>query len=217
MVQGLTETADRFRSDLLIWSEDNLRDYPWRENKRSLYEVFVAELFLTQTPSDNVARVYPDFLERFPTLGVVHEASVDDLREAIEPLGFQCLRAEALSKISAEYADLPEDPEKMIELTRVGPYVTNATLCIAFERALPILDRNVERVYRRVFGDSFPEIESNQIEFVSKMLPQDGTVARTYNLALVDFGALVCTKRGPQCERCFARDYCTYYGQEVDS
>jgi A/G-specific adenine glycosylase len=53
------------------------------------------------------------------------------------------------------------------------------------------------------------------MEFAAKMLPDDGTVARSYNLALVDFGALVCEKRQPQCEICFAADYCDYYETEV--
>jgi A/G-specific adenine glycosylase len=125
------------------------------------------------------------------------------------------MRAEALTEISAVYDDLPNDPEKLEELTRVGPYVANATTCIAESRVLPLLDRNIKRVYTRVFADGFPDGEREQLEFVSRMLPDDGATARTYNLALVDFGALVCTKRGPECETCFASDYCDYYRTEV--
>jgi len=215
MTTEMPKAAERFRSDLLSWAEDHLREYSWRNPSRKLYEVFIAEFFLTQTPADNVARVYPDFLDKFPDLHQVDNSTVAELEEAIEPLGFQHIRAEALSKIASEYADLPNEPEVLEELNRVGPYVANATVCIARSRALPILDRNVKRVYKRVFGDRFPDCEGQQLEFVSRMLPKDGSIARTYNLALVDFGALVCTKRDPECERCFASGYCDYYRTEV--
>ena len=216
MARELTETADRFRSDLLLWAETNLREFPWRDDERTLYEVFIAEFFLTQTPANNVARVYPDFLNEFPTLHSIRKSNVDDLERTIRPLGFQRMRAEALSRIASEYDDLPKVPEEMEELTRVGPYVANATLCIACERSLPILDRNVKRVYRRVFGNQFPQGEGNQMEFTKRMLPDDGSTAQRYNLALVDFGALVCEKLEPICEVCFAPEYCSYYEEEVD-
>jgi len=47
--------------------EENRREYPWRESNRTLYEVFAAEFFLTQTPADNVAAVYPSFHKHFST------------------------------------------------------------------------------------------------------------------------------------------------------
>jgi len=64
----LSDVERRFPTNLLEWGQENRREYPWRESNRTLYEVFVAEFFLTQTPVDNVAAVYPSFLERFPTL-----------------------------------------------------------------------------------------------------------------------------------------------------
>jgi len=59
----VTANEQRFRELLLDWGVGNTREYPWRETSRSLYEVFVAEFFLTQTPADNVASVYPQFTE----------------------------------------------------------------------------------------------------------------------------------------------------------
>lgn len=215
MTTEMPKTAERFRSDLLSWAEDHLRKYPWRNPSRKLYEVFIAEFFLTQTPADNVARVYPDFLDKSTNLHQVNNPTVAELEEAIEPLGFQRMRAEALAEIGSEYANLLNEPGALKELTRVGPYVANATVCIARSRALSILDRNVKRVYRRVFDDRFPDGEGQQLEFVSRMLPNDGATARSYKLALIGFEVLVCTKRGPECERCFASGYCDYYRTEA--
>ena len=63
----LSEAERRFRTSLLEWGKENRREYPWRESNRTLYEVFAAEFFLTQTPADNVAAVYPSFHKHFST------------------------------------------------------------------------------------------------------------------------------------------------------
>ena len=200
-------TRHRFRTNLLEWGKENRREYPWREPDRTLYEVFVAEFFLTQTPADNVAAVYPRFLERFPTLEELAEVSGQELVEAIEPLGFQNMRAEALEQIATTHDHLPVEQESLMELPRVGPYVANATLCFARGDRLPVLDRNVERVYSRVFRDVWPDTEADQLTFTQRLVPDE---AREYNLALLDFGALVC-RTEPLCEQCFANEYCVYF------
>jgi len=211
---GHIPTADRFRSDLLSWAKTNGRDFPWRDLDRTPYEVFVAEFFLTQTPAENVADVYPPFVERFPSLESIAEVDTDVLEETIRPLGFQRMRAEALTEIAAEYESLPEDPETLQTLPRVGPYVANATLCFALTLPLPIVDRNVNRAYERVFGERYPDSDAGRREFAQRLLPDDGPNARRYNLGLLDFGAAVCRKRDPRCSTCFANQYCEYYRGE---
>lgn len=212
----MTAISERFQEDLLRWARTHLREFPWRDETISLYKMFVAEFFLTQTPAENTAEIYPEFVERFPSLDQVRDASVEELSEAIEPIGFQHMRAEALAEIARDYDELPTDVEELLELPRVGPYVANATLCFACGRRLPVLDRNVNRVYNRVFGDNYPETEADRREFALNVLPGDGSEARTYNLALLDFGALVCTKRNPNCTECFAQEYCAYYQSLID-
>lgn len=208
-----SELEHRFQEDLLEWGEENRREYPWRELDRTLYEVFVAEFFLTQTPADNVAAVYPGFLERFPTLDEITEASEDELVEAIEPLGFQNMRAGALKQIASAHDHLPTEPELLMDLPRVGQYVANATLCFARGDRLPVLDRNVKRVYGRVFRGDWPETETDQLTFTQRVVPEE---ARVYNLALLDFGAMICQTE-PLCEQCFANEYCVYFQESARS
>lgn len=211
----IPDTASQFRADLLTWAENNLREFPWRDPNASMYEVFIAEFFLTQTPAENVADIYPKFIDQFPSLTAIKEADHDGLVDVIEPLGFHNMRADALKEIAAQYEELPDDEECLVALPQVGPYVANATLCFALNRPQPILDRNVVRTYRRVFGRDFPDERSDRREFTIKMLPEEGQEARTYNLALLDFGALVCTSADPHCQECFASSYCEYYQQQT--
>lgn len=211
MADELPNSGERFRDDLLEWGEENRRDYPWRNRDRSFYEVFVAEFFLTQTPADNVARVYPSFLNQYPSLVALRESNRAELEASIEPLGFQRMRTEALTEIAADYDTLPQQRDDLLNLPRVGDYVADATLCFACERPLPIVDRNVVRTYKRVFEPTFPESPFERRAFAKRMVPDDGREARLYNLSLLDFGALVCQKRNPRCKTCFASDYCSYY------
>lgn len=203
-----SSSTQRFRSELLEWAEENLREFSWRESDRSLYDVFIAEFFLTQTPAENVATVYPRFLERFPSFRAIEAADERELVEVIEPLGFYNMRSDALKQIADEHDTLPETVDELTNLVRVGPYVANATLCFARGEPLPILDRNVERVYNRVFGDEWPDSPTERRQFAEQLLPADGP--RMYNLALLDFGAAICQPE-PLCSECFANNYCEYY------
>lgn len=211
MSSPLPESADKFRYALLDWTEEYQREYPWRNRECSFYEVFVAEFFLTQTPADNVSEVYPEFIEKYPSLIAIDEGDPADLQATIEPLGFHRMRTEALTAIAERYDDLPEDRETLIDLPRVGPYIADATLCFTRGQRLPVVDRNVVRVYDRVFGSAFPETDEDRREFARRMLPEETRKVRRYNLGLLDFGALVCTKQNPDCPDCFASEYCRYY------
>lgn len=203
--------ADTFREDLLDWGKGNTRSFPWRDPDASFYEVFVAELFLTQTPAENVATVFPLFIDQYPDLEAVATADVADLAATIEPLGFQNMRAEALSAIASNYMRIPRTRDGLLELERVGPYVADATLCFALSEPQPIVDRNVNRVYDRAFGPKWPDTQTEQRAFAEAILPTEGETARRYNMALLDFGAIVCAPGTPSCDECFAPPYCDYF------
>jgi len=207
----LPESAESFRASLLKWSENNLRKFPWREPDADLYEVFIAELFLTQTPAENVAEHYPHFLEEYPDLSSLELATEKELADVIRPLGFQNRRSSALSSIGNSIGEMPRDPDGLMDLPRVGRYIANATLCFALDRSIPILDRNVERIYGRVFREDWPSSPSERWEFTKRMLPEDGAQARQYNLALLDFGSILCKPRSPDCGNCWAREMCTAF------
>lgn len=197
---------------MIEWFSVNGREYPWRDRDASLYEVFVAEFFLTQTPAENVFSVYPGFVERFHSLEAISDTKEETLEAAIRPLGFQRMRASALTEIAAEYDSLPRDTETLQTLPRVGPYVANATLCFALDQCLPILDRNVRRVYERVLSELYPRAGSEEeAALASRLLPSEGRTARKYNLALLDLGAAICTKSDPLCEECPLSAQCDYY------
>lgn len=207
-------TVEDFRSDLLEWSEDNFREFPWRDPSLSLYEVLIAEFLLSRTRAQVVSRVFPEFMEEFPGIAAVRTADQDEIAAVIRPTGLQNMRAKALKEIAEaleEEETVPRTQEKLQNLPRVGEYVANATLCFALCKPLPIQDTNVTRIFNRLLGDNWPSDEAEQRSLLAGLVPVD--TSREYNFALLDFGAEVCTARSPQCEACFASDYCSYYDE----
>lgn len=210
----MDSTAVRFRRDLLEWADEGMREFPWRESSASLYEVLMAEFFLSRTRAQVVARVIPEFLEEFPDFEAIRDAEKERIAEVIRPTGLQNRRAEALKELAATIDDdIPRNPDELMELPRVGQYVAHATLCFALGEPLFIRDTNVTRIFDRLLGDDWPDSEEEQDQILQESVPEDAP--RLYNLALLDFGAEVCTARSPRCEDCFAAEYCAYYNEEV--
>jgi A/G-specific adenine glycosylase len=107
------DKVDGFQSALLEWFPTAGRSFSWRAAEATRYEVFLAEFFLTQTPAEIVATVYPTFLEQFPSLPAVEDSPEETLQTAIRPLGFQRMRATALKEIAATRDELPGDVRTM--------------------------------------------------------------------------------------------------------
>lgn len=205
--------VQQFRSHLFDWSENNLREFPWRDPDATTYEVLVAEILLQRTPAERVEPIYDEVVGTYPSLADLADADPDDVATILTPLGLQNKRGKALVKIGTQLAErgIPTAKAELMELPYVNLYVANATLCFGFGERRPIVDANVVRVYERAFGVDLDERarDDETWAFAEQMLP-DGDV-RWYNLALLDFSAAICAPRTPDCQACFFTDHCHYY------
>lgn len=211
-MERLPAGAERFQKDLLQWSRGNLREFPWREEDRTPFEILVAEIFLKQTRASTVADIYPAFMSEYPGPEALQEASKEEIIELIRPLGLYNHRADALKEIGKILggSEVPSTRGELLELPQVGPYVANATLCFGFGENVPIVDSNIRRVYTRLFYWNNNDVSDSVIwDLARRILPEDE--AQRFNLALLDFGARICTDTSPHCEQCFAQSYCGYY------
>ena len=197
-----TDELGWFRHQLRDWSEGRLRSFPWRGDDMTFYEVFIAEMFLRRTQAEVVAEVLPKFLERYPTMSALREADPEQLADIIRPLGLQNLRSQALLEIvDAAESGLPQSVERLQALPQVGHYVAAATMCFATGEPVPIIDRNVDRVYQRFLGERWREADDEgRLALAEAAL--DVQAPRRHNLALLDFAAAVCTAREPDCMSC---------------
>jgi len=203
------EQAKVFRESLLAWSENNLRSFPWRATTDP-FEVLVAEILLQKTPAERVAPVFEALVGDYSSIPELAAVEPEEVASHIETLGLQHQRSRALVKMASEVEGqgVPDDAEKLRALPYVGQYAANATLCFAFGEPVPIVDANVVRVYGRALGFDLNEKADATWEFAANMLPPDHF--RRYNFALLDFAAMVCKPKKPDCPTCYWHDRCPY-------
>lgn len=168
-------------------------------------------MLLQKTFADKIEPIYNKFVARYPDLETLAEANTEEVASLLEPLGLHNVRAKALVEIANEHADggIPDDEEALLELPYIGLYAANATLCFAFDERRPVVDANVVRTYNRAFGYDLTLQDDEAWEIADRVLPDQDY--QRFNLALVDFGAKICTSDSPRCLDCFYNDLCTYY------
>ena len=189
-----------------IWYEQHGRvTLPWR-NTQSVYEIYLSEIMLQQTQVKTVLeRFYFQFLEKFPTLKEVADASVDEVLKAWEGLGYYT-RARNLHKTAVETQGvLPNNAEELEKLSGIGKSTAHAVACFAFHEPLPILDANVKRILYRFFAITSCN-EKALWELAYELF--DKKNAYIYNQTLMDIGSLICTHKNPQCELCPFESLC---------
>ncbi len=197
---------------LLDWFTRCQRPLPWRQTYAP-YAVWIAEVMLQQTQMDRAVAYYARWMDRFPDLRALAAADEDDVLKLWEGLGYYT-RARNL-RLAARYildrydGELPAEEAALRALPGVGAYTAAAILSQAFGQDLPAIDANAERVLARLFDVDAPVKEKagrlRIHELATTLLPSGR--ARDFNQALMEFGALVCTRR-PRCAECVLADTC---------
>jgi len=203
-----------FRSKIICWFDKNKRNYPWRETQDP-FRVLIAEMMLRRTKADQVKEVYERLLKEYPDVEALAKANSKELEKILYHLGLKW-RIPAFGLIAKEvrekyYCKVPETREELTALPGVGEYVAGAVLSIAYNRKEQIVDSNIVRLFRRYFGIKTSK-EGRRDKHVIKMskIYVSGRNPRKANLAILDFTALVCTPRKPNCEKCPLCRNCHY-------
>lgn len=191
---------------LLDWYDGARRDLPWRRPDVTPWQVLVSEFMLQQTPVARVHPVWEAWVARWPTPSATAAASAADVLRAWGKLGYP-RRAKRLHEcatvIAAEYDDVvPSDVETLLTLPGIGAYTARAVACFAYRQRVPVVDTNVRRVVTRVIhGRADAAASVRDLADVAALLPE-GDEAPKFSVALMEFGATVCTARAPRCGGC---------------
>ncbi len=201
---------------LTFYDQQGRKDLPWQLNKTA-YSVWVSEIMLQQTQVKTVIPYFLRFIEKFPNVGVLAEAKVDQVLKLWEGLGYynraRNLHACAKRVVSELESKFPISLEEITNLPGIGESTGGAILSLAYGLPEAILDGNVKRVLARVFlvdGWYGKSVVSKKLWQLSrKYTPKERT--DDFNQAMMDLGAGVCSRSKPQCEKCPLNDICQAY------
>jgi A/G-specific adenine glycosylase len=187
-------------ASLYRWYQKNGRhDLPWRQTDDA-YTIWISEIMLQQTQVKTVLeRFYSPFLEKFPTLSSLANASEDEVLKRWEGLGYYT-RARNLHK-SAQLCKerLPISVTDLMALPGIGQSTAHAIAAFAYKTPVPIMDANVKRILYRIFGikkATDKELWKIAYDFFDTNRPYD------FNQAMMDLGSSVCTSKAALCETC---------------
>jgi A/G-specific adenine glycosylase len=201
-------SADRFAATLIRWHRKHGRhDLPW-QHPRTPYRVWISEIMLQQTQVTTVIGYYERFLQRFPDVTTLAEASLDEVLHQWSGLGYYSrarnLHAAAQRIVTAHGGELPSSLAPLVELPGIGRSTGAAILALAYDRPEAILDANVRRVLARCFGIGGNRGTRDAEQQLWRQAEQctPARHAATYTQTIMDFGATLCVQRAPACERC---------------
>lgn len=209
-------SPSRITDRLLAWYRRSRRDLPWRRTNEP-YRIWVSEAMLQQTQVTTVIPYYERFLARFPDLGSLATAPIDDVLKQWEGLGYYArarnLHAAARRVVAVHGGRVPRDAEAFGALPGVGEYMTAAVMSMAFGHALAVVDGNVKRVIARLYAIADPTDRPAGNRIVrgraqALLAPDD---PGEFNQAMMELGALVCRPRAPACPSCPLAESCAAY------
>jgi A/G-specific adenine glycosylase len=206
--------SDRFADPLLAWYDQHGRhNLPWHHD-RNAYRVWVSEIMLQQTQVATVIPYFEAFMARFPTVQALAGAPVDDVLSHWSGLGYYArarnLHKAAIQVVEQFNGEFPDDPEQLETLTGIGRSTAAAIVAQASNKRAAILDGNVKRVLARYHAvPGWPGqtgVLAQLWQHAEAHTPAHRV--RDYTQAIMDLGAMVCTRSKPDCERCPISEGC---------
>ena len=210
--------AQVFVSALLPWQREAGRhDLPWQRTQDP-YRVWLSEIMLQQTQVVTVKDYYAKFLNTFPTVVDLAQASTDEVMVLWAGLGYYS-RARNLHRCAQQVVQnwaghFPKTANDLQSLSGIGPSTAAAIASICYGERVAILDGNVKRVLARYLawaqdvGDS-ASIKALQAaaNALAQAVPSRADMP-TFTQALMDLGATVCKPRQADCAVCPLQSQC---------
>ncbi len=210
-----------FARRVLDWYDAHGRkNLPWHID-RTPYRVWISEVMLQQTQVATVIPYFERFTARFPNAATLAQAEIDEVLALWTGLGYYArarnLHDAAKRIVESHGSELPADLAALMALPGIGRSTAGAILASAFEIRAPILDGNVKRLLARfhaVAGYPGSTATAKQLWQRAESHMPDERV-RDYTQALMDLGALVCTRSKPSCTACPLASDCIAYARDA--
>ncbi len=202
----------------MAWYDNSKRNLPWRVGKKSpknLYYRLLSEFMLQQTQVKTVIPYFNKFTKKFKTINALSKSNEKEILKMWEGLGYyrRARNLLACSKILVQNykSKLPRSIIEIKKLPGVGDYTANALLGLVYNEPRIAVDGNVKRVFSRYLN--IEEIKINFNEFIKKNKKRLFITKRNDDFveALMEFGALICKPKDPNCFTCCLNKTCKYF------
>lgn len=202
-----------FIEEVITWYRINKRDLPWR-NTQDPYIIWLSEIILQQTRVEQGLPYFQRFLERYPTVADFAAANEDEILNLWQGLGYYS-RGRNMHKTSKIVMEehggyFPNRYEDLLKLKGVGEYTAAAISSFSVGEAKAVVDGNVFRLLSRFFGlrkvINSPQGKRAFTELANDVINKHDP--GTSNQAMMEFGAMVCKPRNPDCIVCPLNQQC---------
>ena len=207
---------------LAQWFEIHKRELPWRSNPTP-YHVWLSEIILQQTRVNQGLDYFNRFVERWPTLKDLSEATEEEVLKTWQGLGYYS-RARNLYKCARQIIEnhngvFPSDFDSLRKLQGIGNYTAAAIASIAFDQPHAVVDGNVYRVLSRLYDIETPINIEEGIKLFAELADAllDRDHPGRHNQALMEFGALQCLPKNPGCQQCPLQSHCLAFAHHTIS
>jgi A/G-specific adenine glycosylase len=200
-------------NELIAWYKKHKRDLPWR-NTTNPYFIWLSEVMLQQTRVKQGLPYYLKFIDTYPTVEDMASADESEILSLWQGLGYYS-RARNMHHtakiITEEYNGIfPSTYKEVLALKGIGEYTAAAILSFSFKQAYPVIDGNVFRVISRLYNISKPIDKPEGKREIEEAVHSIFDVHQPdiWNQAIMEFGAMQCTPRSPDCQYCVLSTKC---------
>ncbi len=175
-------------------------------------DTLLATLLSARTRDAQVVKVYPGFVQKFPTLASLAKADVRDIMKPISTIGLYKNKARAIKALARRVIDVydghvPSTMEELVTLPGVGRKTASCVMWYGFGKPAMAVDVHVFRIAHRLGwakGKNPEVVERELMALIPKKYWGD------VNRAFVQFGRDVCRPGKPQCWRCPVATLCPF-------
>jgi A/G-specific adenine glycosylase len=205
-----------FADTLISWYEDHKRDLPWR-GEPDPYKIWVSEIILQQTRVQQGWDYYFRFIDNFPNVKALADADEERVLKVWQGLGYYSrarnMHAAAREIMAKHQGTFPKEYDKILSLKGIGKYTAAAISSIAFHLPYPAVDGNVIRIVSRIFGVCDDVTQPAVVKRITTICETqiDSEQPGIFNQAAMDFGAMQCVPRNPNCDECPFQSNCYAY------
>ena len=176
------------------------------------WQLLVSTIISAQTTDENVNRVVPELLRRWPNPAGLAGAKEAEVQDVLFSTGFYRQKTKSVIAMSADLmerfgGEVPTNLDDLVTLRGVGRKTASVVLAEAFGKPAIAVDTHVKRLSGRL--ELTEHSDPTKIETDLREL-YDRRQWAGISMRFIQFGRDVCDARKPRCYECELDDICPY-------